>query len=74
MFANNLKDGLMFHTPWNCVLEWVTDVDSGILCKNLIERDLDERLDGFWNRHHRRRAELPRDRLRNDGRGLRPYG
>lgn len=50
MFANNLKDGLMFHTPWNCVLEWVTDVDSGILCKNLIERDLDERLDGFWNR------------------------
>lgn len=50
MFANNLKDGLMFHPPWNCVLEWVTDVDSGILCKNLIERDLDERLDGFWNR------------------------
>ncbi|MDE7306994.1 MAG: NAD(P)-dependent oxidoreductase, partial [Clostridia bacterium] len=24
MFANNLKDGLMFHTSWNCPLEWVT--------------------------------------------------
>lgn len=50
MFANNLKDGLMFHTVWNGALEWVTDVDSGILCKNLVERDLDGKLDGFWNR------------------------
>ncbi|MDE6442065.1 MAG: NAD-dependent epimerase/dehydratase family protein [Clostridia bacterium] len=49
MFANNLKDGLMFHTSWNCPLEWVTDVDSGILCKNLVERDLNGQLDGFWN-------------------------
>lgn len=48
MFANNLKDGLMFHTSWNCTLEWVTDVDSGILCKHLVERDLDGALDGFW--------------------------
>ncbi len=50
MFANNLKDGLMFHTSWNCALEWVTDVDSGILCKNLVERDIAGSLDGFWNR------------------------
>lgn len=50
MFANNLKDGLMFHTSFNCVLEWVTDVDSGRLCSHLIERDLDGKLDGFWNR------------------------
>ena len=49
MFANNLKDGLMFHTSWNCPLEWVTDVDSGILCRHLVERDLDNKLDGFWN-------------------------
>ncbi len=49
MYANNLKDGLMFHTSWNCPLEWVTDVDSGILCKNLIERDLEGRLENFWN-------------------------
>ena len=50
MFANNLKDGLMFHTCWNSPLEWVTDVDSGILCKNLVERDIKGGLDGFWNR------------------------
>lgn len=49
MFANNLKDGLMFHTSWNTPLEWVTDVDSGILCKNLLERDIEGKLDGFWN-------------------------
>jgi len=50
MFKNNMKDGLMFHTSWNSPLEWVTDVDSGILCKNLVERDMDGKLDGFWNR------------------------
>lgn len=50
MFANNLKDGLMFHTCWNSPLEWVTDADSGVLCKNLVERDIDGKLDGFWNR------------------------
>ena len=50
MFANNLKDGLMFHTSWNCVLEWVTDVDSGRLCNNLIERDAAGKLEGFWNK------------------------
>ena len=49
MFANNLKDGLMFHTSWNCPLEWVTDVDSGIMCKNLVEKDLKGELCGFWN-------------------------
>ena len=50
MFANNLKDGLMFHTSWNCALEWVTDRDSGVLCKNLVEKDLNGELDGFWNK------------------------
>ncbi len=50
MFANNLSDGLMFHTVWNGALEWVTDVDSGNMCKNLIERDSDGKLNGFWNR------------------------
>lgn len=50
MFANNLSDGLMFHTSWNCPLEWVTDVDSGVLCKNLVEADEDGKLNGFWNK------------------------
>lgn len=50
MFKNNLKDGLMFHSAWNSPLEWVTDRDSGILCANLVEKDLSGKLDGFWNR------------------------
>lgn len=49
MLTNNLSDGLMFHTSWNCPLEWVTDVDSGLLCKNLIEGDLEGKLENFWN-------------------------
>lgn len=49
MFANNMKDGLMFHTSWNCALEWATDVDSGILCRHLVERDEKGELEGFWN-------------------------
>ncbi len=47
---NNLKDGLLFHTVWNCALEWVTDVDSGILIKKIIERNEDGTLKDFWNR------------------------
>ena len=50
MFANNLKDGLMFHTVWNGALEWVTDYDSGLLCRNLVEKDINGELDGFWNK------------------------
>lgn len=48
MFANNLKDGLMFHTPYNCVLEWVTDYDSGILIKNLVQKNERGELKDFW--------------------------
>ncbi|MDE7330021.1 MAG: NAD-dependent epimerase/dehydratase family protein, partial [Clostridia bacterium] len=40
MFKNNLSAGLMFHTVWNGALEWVTDRDSGILCRKLIEKDV----------------------------------
>lgn len=50
MFTNNLKDGLMFHTTWNGTLEWVTDCDSGRLCTNLVERDVNGGLEGFWNK------------------------
>lgn len=50
MFKNNLKDGLMFHTSYNCPLEWVTDEDSGYLLKNLVEQDAQDKLNGFWNR------------------------
>lgn len=50
MFKNNLKDGLMFHTVWNGALEWVTDRDSGLLCRKLVEKDVCGQLDGFWNK------------------------
>ncbi len=50
MFANNLKDGLMFHTSFNCPLEWVTDKDSGNLCAKIVEYDCANKLDGFWNK------------------------
>lgn len=49
MFINNLKDGLMFHTSWNCCLEWVTDRDSGLMIEHLVEKDLENKLNGFWN-------------------------
>lgn len=50
LVKNNMKDGLMFHTTWNCALEWVTDVDSGILIKNIVERNEEGGLPDFWNR------------------------
>ena len=40
----------MFHTVWNGALEWVTDVDSGILCRKIVEKDTLGELDGFWNK------------------------
>lgn len=46
--SNNMNDGLMFHTCWNAPFEWVTDKDSGVLLKNLIDYDLEGKLTGFW--------------------------
>ncbi len=50
LFANNLKDGLMFHTTWNGALEWVTDADSGRMCARIAELEEDGKLDSFWNK------------------------
>jgi len=46
--ANNMNDGLMFHTCWNAPFEWVTDRDSGLMIQNLVEKDMAGKLDGFW--------------------------
>lgn len=46
--ANNMNDGLMFHTCWNAPFEWITDRDSGLMIEHLVERDLDGKLAGFW--------------------------
>ena len=51
MLADNLKDGLMFHTCFNAPLEWVTAHDSGVLIAHIIERDVrDGGVAGFWKR------------------------
>ncbi len=46
--ANNMNDGLMFHTCWNAPLEWITDVDSGLCIEHLVQKDLQGKLNGFW--------------------------
>ena len=37
ILMHNMDDGLMFHTPLNCPIEWTTAKDSAILIKNLID-------------------------------------
>ena len=50
LLTNNLGDGLMFHTPWNVPVEWVTAKDSGILLASIVRSDLCGEADGFWRR------------------------
>lgn len=49
IFSDNIKDGLMFHTPVNAPLEWATVKDSGVLLLNLLKQfnTLPEK---FWKR------------------------
>ena len=46
--ANNMNDGLMFHTCWNAPFEWITDSDSGLMIEHLVDYDIDGKLNGFW--------------------------
>ena len=50
ILMNNISDGLMFHTPWNAPIEWVTAKDSGILLRKIIRSDLSGEAEGFWKR------------------------
>ena len=50
ILMNNISDGLMFHTPWNVPVEWVTARDSGILLANIVRSDARGEADGFWKR------------------------
>ncbi|MBN2652149.1 MAG: NAD(P)-dependent oxidoreductase [Spirochaetales bacterium] len=48
---HNMNDGLMFHTPWNCFIEWATARDSGRLIRNLLVLDSTEMLaPDFWRK------------------------
>lgn len=52
MLADNMSDGLMFHTCFNAPLEWVTSHDSGVLIANIIKRDSEKKdLDNVFWRH-----------------------
>lgn len=48
MLMNNIQDGLMFHTPWNVPIEWVTAQDSGRLMHNIVAADRDGAATDFW--------------------------
>lgn len=50
LLMNNVSDGLMFHTCFNTPIEWVTDVDTAKLIKNIITQDVETPLGGFWNK------------------------
>ena len=48
MLKDNMGDGLMFHTPFNTPLEWVSARDSGYLIRRIAEREAAGELEGFW--------------------------
>lgn len=49
IFKNNLSSGLMFQTVLDEPYEWITDVDTGIMIRHLVEYDQEKKLEGFWN-------------------------
>ncbi len=51
MLADNLNDGLMFHTTFNTPLEWATAHDSGVLIANILKSDIEKYLENkFWKK------------------------
>lgn len=46
----NIADGLMFHTCFNVPIEWATDHDSGVLIKNILEKDILGNNAEFWHK------------------------
>ncbi len=50
LLINNISDGLMFHTPWNVPIEWVTARDSARLMVNILEKDVENAIPFFWKK------------------------
>ncbi|MBQ7712212.1 MAG: NAD-dependent epimerase/dehydratase family protein [Clostridia bacterium] len=48
LLMSNISDGLMFHTPFNVPIEWVTDRDSGVLIANILKADHERGAEEFW--------------------------
>lgn len=51
MLLDNMSDGLMFHTCFNCALEWVTARDSGVLVRNFVVKHFNNELPKEFYRH-----------------------
>lgn len=51
VLMKNMNDGLMFHTPWNCPIEWATARSSGLMIKNLVNFTENGSLpENFWRK------------------------
>ncbi len=50
LLMKNISDGLMFHTPWNIPIEWVTAKDCGRLMASIIDGDCKKQIPSFWKR------------------------
>lgn len=50
ILLSNISDGLIFHTPWNALIEWTTAKETASLVSAIIRHDLDNRTEGFWRR------------------------
>lgn len=50
IMMKNISDGLMFHTTFNCPLEWCTAEDTALMMKNMLIREHNNELDdkNFW--------------------------
>ena len=48
LLMSNIGDGLMFHTCFNVPLEWVSDLDSGVLIRNILIKDIAGSASDFW--------------------------
>ncbi len=48
MFSDNVSDGLLFHTSLNAPLEWSTSRDSGLLIKEILKNDKENKVPQIW--------------------------
>lgn len=50
ILLGNISDGLIFHTPWNALIEWTTAKETASLVRSVIRQDLRDGAGGFWKR------------------------
>lgn len=50
ILLSNISDGLVFHTPWNALIEWTTAKETASLVSAVIRKDREGLTEGFWKR------------------------